>query len=114
MSDLLGRTIGACVGLFFGTICFSFALVALLKFLIYHESPKDSSQIQAIQNLTNDNRHHTQITTLNPNDLVLNLEVSLPKLKRTNTLNPPDSRDASVMDPQAQIGPFIIETYSIL
>ncbi len=79
-------------------------------FKIFNGSPKNSSQIQAsilaIQNLTNDNRHHTQITTLNPNYLVLNLEVS-------NSVDPPDSRDASV-DPQAQNGPFIIETYSIL
>ncbi len=77
--------------------------------LIHNSSPATQASTLAMQNLTNRNRNQT--TILNPNDLVLrvNSEVVLnPKPKRTNTLNPPDSRDASMMNPQAQNGPFII------
>jgi len=60
--------------------------------------PTTQASTLAMQNLTN-NRNQTAI--LSPNDLVLrNSEVILnPRPKRTNTLNPSDSRDASVMNP---------------
>ena len=75
---------------------------------IRNSSPTTRASTLAMQNLTNNSN---QTTILNPNDLVLrvNSEVVLnPKPKRTNTLNPSDSRDASVKNPQAQNGPFII------
>ena len=62
-----------------------------------NSSPTAQASTLAMQNLTNNN---SQTTISNPNDLVLNSEVVLnPKPKRTNTLNPPDSRDASLMNP---------------
>ncbi len=73
-----------------------------------NSSPSTQASPLAMQNLTNNTY---QTTIVYPNDLVLrvNSEVVLnPKPKRTNTLNPSDSRDASMVNPQAQNGPFII------